>query len=44
LISGFKAFTGIKAVFELPTQKAAARTTDILIEQNIRNITVKVAP
>jgi filamentous hemagglutinin len=35
---------GIKAVFEFPSQKAADRATDILIEQNIRNITVRVAP
>ena len=35
---------GIKAVFEFPNQEAADRATDILIEQNIRNITVRVAP
>jgi filamentous hemagglutinin len=35
---------GIKAVFEFPSQKAADRATNILIEQNIRNITVRVAP
>lgn len=35
---------GIKAVFEFPSQKAADRAIDILIEQNIRNITVRVAP
>lgn len=35
---------GIKAVFEFPSQKAADRATNILIEQNIRNIAVRVAP
>jgi filamentous hemagglutinin len=35
---------GIKAVFEFPSQKAAGRATNILIQQNIRNITVRVAP
>ncbi|QKF50569.1 hemagglutinin repeat-containing protein [Pseudomonas graminis] len=35
---------GIKAVFEFPSQKAADRATNILIQQNIRNITVRVAP
>ncbi|AZF40370.1 Hemolysin [Pseudomonas sp. R1-43-08] len=35
---------GVKAVFEFPNQKAADRATDILVEQNIRNISVRVAP
>ena len=42
--SALKQNPGIKAVFEFPTQKAADRATDILIEQNIRNISVRVAP
>ncbi|KAF2408806.1 filamentous hemagglutinin [Pseudomonas antarctica] len=42
--SALKQNPGIKAVFEFPNQKAADRATNILIEQNIRNITVRVAP
>jgi filamentous hemagglutinin len=32
-----------KGVFEFPNQGAADRALDILIEQNITNITVRVA-
>ena len=35
--------SGFKGVFEFPNQKAADRALDILIEQNITNINVRVA-